>query len=188
MKALLVLAMIAGSACAELPEFYKQVDRVVFVVPDLDKALAAWKSSGVVEVFADPQTVGYDAEYKGKATHSTVRFGVGRIGDVLTNWMQPVSGSNAMAAFLERSGGGVFSLLHRVSGADELNREVARMNALGVAVLQRGSMGRPESEYVFFDTQAQGKYTLGIYYQPEQIPAAPSDRPKVTQFAFAISR
>jgi hypothetical protein len=173
MRALLLLAALGVPASAELPGFYKQVDRIVFVVPDLQKALEEWKPSGVVEVFTT-QPADFQAEYKGRTTESSVRFAAGRFGDVIANWLQPVSGSNAFTDFLKRHGPGVFALMHRVGSLAELEAEVARMRELNVGVLQRGSMGDDDSRYVLFDTQPEGKYTLGIYYQQATPPPAPA--------------
>lgn len=185
MRAFLLLASFAAVVSAELPAFYSQVDRVVFVVPDLDKAIAAWKPSGIVQVFGD-QTVRFKAEYKGHTTDSSVRFAVGRFGDVLANWMQPLSGSNAFADFLKSHGPGVFALLHRVATPAELDAEVARMSARKVDVLQHGPMGDDDSRYALFATEPGGKYTVGVYYQPGTAPPAPAPVQKVTQFAFIV--
>jgi hypothetical protein len=185
MRTLFVLASLAACASAQLPDYYKQVDRIVFVVPDVDKALAAWKPSGAVEVFG-VHPADFSAEYRGQQTESAMRFGVGRFGDVIANWVQPVSGSNAFTEFLQRHGPGVFALMHRVDSLDTLNGEVTRMTALGVKVLQRGRMGDDDSRYVLFDTQPEGKYTLGIYYQQAMPPPPPAGGRKVTQFAFIV--
>ena len=185
MRIWLLLLSFALCVSAQLPEFYKQVDRIIFVVPDVDKALEGWKPSGAVEVFG-VQTADFQTEYRGQQSESAVRFAVGRFGDVLSNWVQPVSGTNAFTDFLKRHGPGVFALMHRVDSIAALEAEVARMSKLGVKVLQRGPMGDDESRYVFFDTAPEGKYTVGIYYQPLTPPAPAAGSPKVTQFAFIV--
>lgn len=177
--------MLAFAAFAELPEFYKQVDRIVFVVPDVEKALEAWKASGAVEPFAT-QSAEFEAEYKGRPVQSSVRFAAGRFGDIVANWIQPVSGSTAFADFLKQHGPGVFALMHRVGNPADLDAEVARMAGLKLGVLQRGPMGDDGSRYVLFDTAPQGKYTLGIYWQPQTPPPPPAGAPKVTQFAMVV--
>ena len=185
MRSLVLLASLAGCASAQLPEIYTQVDRIVFVVPDVDKAVAAWKTSGAVEIFGK-QTAEFEAEYRGRTSSSSVYFAAGRFGDVIANWMQPVSGNNAFADFLKTHGPGVFALLHRVPSRSELDAEVARMKSLDVAVLQTGPMGDDDSRYALFDTRREGKYTLGIYYQQQSPPPAPASARKVTQFAFIV--
>jgi methylmalonyl-CoA/ethylmalonyl-CoA epimerase len=75
---------------------------------------------------------------------------------------------------------------HRVPTLAEIETEVARMKSLNVAVLQRGPMGDDGSRYVLFDTRPEGKYTLGIYYQPQSAGSAPPDAKHVTQFAFIV--
>ncbi len=185
MKAMLLPVLLAASAFAQLPEFYKQVDRVVFVVPDLDKALAAWKPSGAVQIFGT-QTAEFEAEYRGKSGQHSIRFAVGRFGDVLANWVEPASGNNAFSDFLKTHGPGMMSIMHRVGSLSELDAEVARMKRLGVGVLQRGPMGDDGSEYVMFDTEAAGKYVLAVSFQPTPAPPASPDTRKVTQFAFLV--
>ena len=185
MKTLVLMASLAASASAQLPGIYTQVDRIVFVVPDVDKALAAWKASSAVEVFGK-QTAEFEAEYRGRVSSSNVYFAAGRFGDVIANWMQPVSGTNAFSEFLKAHGPGVFALLHRVASPSDLDAEVARMKGLNVGVLQSGPMGDDDSRYVLFDTQPEGKYILGIYYQRESPPPPPASARKVTQFAFIV--
>src|SRR5918998_912778 len=147
MRSLILLVSLAACASAELPGMYTRVDRIVFVVPDVDKAVAAWKTSGAVEIFGK-QTAEFEAEYRGRTSPSSVYFAAGRFGDVIANWMQPVSGTNAFADFLKTHGPGVFALLHRVASPSDLDAEVARMKGLNVAVLQRGRMGDDDSRYV----------------------------------------
>jgi hypothetical protein len=185
MRLMFLLGSLAAIGPAQLPEFYKHVDRIVFVVPDVEKSLAGWKASGVVEVF-DVRPAEFRAQYRGQQLTSAVRFGVGRFGDVIANWIQPVSGSNAFSEFLETHGPGVFALMHRVEAIDAMDAEVARMSGLGVKVLQSGPMGDDDSRYVLFDTKPDGKYTIGIYYQQGTAPPPASSSPKVTQFAFIV--
>jgi hypothetical protein len=47
-------------------------------------------------------------------------------------------------------------------------------------------MGDDGSRYVIFDTQTGGKYTLGVYWMPQEAPPAPATARKVTQFAFIV--
>jgi hypothetical protein len=183
MSKLLLVACVALSASAQLPEFYRHVDRVVFAVPDVDTAIAAWKPSGVVQLF-DIQEINTEGEYQGRQTAMSFRFGVGRFGDVIANWIQPLGGNNAFTDFLKSHGPGVCAIMHRVPAQAELDAEVNRMTGLGVKVLQRGPMGDDDSRYVIFDTRPEGKYAVGIYYMPQEAPPAPSSARKVTQFAF----
>lgn len=185
MKALGLLLGMAAGLSAELPGFYGQVDRIIFVVPSVDKAVAEWKGSGVVEV-SGTRSADFEAEYQGKYGASSVRFAAGRFGDIVANWLEPVSGSNAFADFLKTHGPGVFAVMHQVGSLAEMNAEVTRMKGLGVGVVQRGPMGDDDSSYVLFDTRGEGKYTLGIYWMPQRSGPAPESARKVTQFAFIV--
>ena len=63
------------------------------------------------------------------------------------------------------------ALLHRVPTLDAYMAEIKRMRSLGVQVLQHetirdGDAGK-ELQYVLFDTEANGKYVVGLVYYPD---------------------
>ena len=58
----------------------------------------------------------------------------------------------------------------------------------GVAVLEERKLG-PDSRYVLFDTEKEGKYVLGVLFDPGDagLPAAPAAKPnakRLSQYAF----
>jgi hypothetical protein len=162
-RLLTALGLMVLPAAAELPEFYKTVDRVVWVVKDLDTAAAGWEKAGFGPIQVD----------------RTMGVAVTKLPNLEINWIQPrVEGP--LASVLAGRGEGVFSLMHRVGSLEEMNREVERMAGLGVKTLDRGVVGG--FTYVFFDTAAQGKYVLGLIHGPEHPPDGAG--PRVTQFAF----
>jgi hypothetical protein len=181
-RVVLLSLTAAGLLPAELPEFYKKVDRVTWIVPDLDKTVAAWRAAGVSSIIERGE-VPVTIASRGKDVSVRWKAASGLIGDLWWDWIQPVSGDDAFAEFLRTTGGGVMALLHRVPTSAALDAEVARLGALGVGVLVRGDVG--PSRFVYFDTRAQGKFVLGISYLEEDEPAAAAPGPlRVTQFAF----
>jgi catechol 2,3-dioxygenase-like lactoylglutathione lyase family enzyme len=177
-------------AFAQLPEFYKKVDRITWVVDDVDRVTQGWKRIGFDETHP-AQTVVLDrTELRGIPAKSVVKVAAGRIGQLQIRWIQPVDGKNAYSEFLARHGSGVFSLVHRVPSKDSLKAEIERLAQLGVRVLEKGdvssSMG--SVSYAYMDTEKEGKYSLGLIYVEGGAGTAPtvpsSTRLRLSQFAF----
>ena len=59
-------------------------------------------------------------------------------------WIQPVSGNSLFADILEKRGDGVLSVNYRASSREDLDAEVARLEGLGVDVLQTMSVDTGE--------------------------------------------
>lgn len=187
-KFLIAAAVLCSCAYAQLPDFYKTVDRVTWVVKDLKPVVAGWEAADVpVEDYGVDEHV---ATFRGEQVTVKVRTAAARIGGLIVIWVQPLGGKNAYTEFLARRGDGVFSLVHRVKSLHELDSEVDRMRSAGANVLQRGLIKDPEDgdlSYVYFDTEREGKYALGAYFHAgetdeEELPD--TDGPQVTQFAF----
>jgi hypothetical protein len=191
----LVLA-VCGGASAQLPEFYKTVDRIIWVVPDADAAVAGWGKMG----FTDSKSYGefpIHVEHRGKRVEASIKWSVVRMGDVTADFVQPLDDAGAFAEFRSRHKAGVMALLHPTPTSEALDAEVERMAKLGVGVLQKSGLGGgqdPDSRYVLFDTEADGKYVLGlIYLSPQAATDGPMATPntgiatrKITQYAFVV--
>jgi methylmalonyl-CoA/ethylmalonyl-CoA epimerase len=191
-KALLTLVLLAliPSAFAQLPDLYKSVDRILWVVKDLDRVATEWQKLGFSEIRRIGELPSNDL-YQGQPIDGRVRLAVGRIGDVQVAWVQPLTDAGAYARFLAAHGDGVFSLAHRVPSPEALTREVERLRALGVGVLQRTEIdaGAGSIILVHMDTEAKGAYSLGLIYLPPEtaaesdVPARPL-APKLAHIAF----
>lgn len=187
---LVMSLMLVLPAPAQLPDFYKTVDRLIWVVDDLDRTTQGWQKLGFTGIEYQGETE-LPALFRGKPGTATLRAASGRIGDVPVHWVQPVSGKDAFSEFLARKGSGVFSIMHRVPSSEAFDAEVKRMASLGVGVLQGGEVETDAGmiRFAFLDTAAQGKYALGLIHVPGQTDAAlappgnPSGR-KVVQYAF----
>jgi methylmalonyl-CoA/ethylmalonyl-CoA epimerase len=180
------LCLPSGAAAAELPEFYKKVSRLTWVVSDLDRATAGWRKIGY-EMIRDHGEIEMTGELRGKPVTFRVRAASGMLGNTGVGWVQPLSGESAFSEFLASHGDGVYSLTHLVSTRQALEAEVARMKDLGVGVVMSGTLGSSGVEYVYLDTYKGGKYTLGLLYSPEGLQDPDTGTgPNITQFAFAI--
>ncbi len=150
------------------PEIYRSVDRVTWVLDDLDRVLAAWQKTGMVKI-----------EQRGEAELPRMKVAEGFLGDVRVKWIQPLGGTNGYAEYQKKHGSGIFSLVHRAASEEAFRAEVERLRGLGVHVLQR------EEGLAYMDTEAEGKYVLGLSYGAET-EKADAGREKIVQFAFAV--
>jgi methylmalonyl-CoA/ethylmalonyl-CoA epimerase len=74
-----------------------------------------------------------------------------------------------------------------------LDREIARLKALGVGVIADTPIDGGPARLVFFDTAQQGKYALGLIYSPAgeytgslAAPAVKPNARRVSQYAFVV--
>jgi hypothetical protein len=192
--AFLMSWLVSVAAFAELPEFYRSVDRAIWVVEDMNQTLAELRKLGFTNLrdFGVVELAG--AQYRGRPSDGEARIVFGRFGDLRAQWVQPLGGSNAFAEFLGRHGSGVFSLMHRVADEEAFQAELDRLKGLGVGVLQSGAVEIEAGaiRYAFMDTAKEGKYVLGLIHFPndEEGPfLIPPDNPSgrtVSQFAFVV--
>lgn len=185
---------LAAPASGQLPDFYKTVDRLVWVVEDLDKTIDGWQKLGVAEAGL-PDEAELNIQFRGEPAAATVRVANGRFGDVPVHWIQPVSGTNAFSEFKDKHGSGIFSLVHRAPTREAYDRELKRLESVGVGVLQSGTVDGDSGtiSYAFLDTQREGKYSLGLIYIPGRVeetplaaPSAKAPARRVSQYAFAV--
>jgi len=171
--------VMVGMCSAELPGFYKTVDRVTWVVRDVDHVKRGWTELGLSDVHDYPD-IRLTGRYQGKPVVITARRVTGRLGDLTVDMIQPAEKQkNAFNEFLARHGDGIFSIVHRVSDREDVAKEVQRMGSLGVTVLQQVSLTSDGVPIVFtyFDTEPRGKFVLGLVYSTVDV--APPKEPKV---------
>lgn len=181
-------------AAGQLPEFYDSVDALVWVVDDVDRAVEGWTRLG----FEGIQRLGVQQAdqgvlFRGEAVVPRYEMAMGRLGETAVYWLCPKGGEEAIAEFYGKHGSGVFSLMHRVPSLEMLDQEIGRLGALGIKVLQSAEIPTADGllKYVFFDTEAEGKYVLGLFAghlegSPLDVPVGSSPSPRISQFAFAV--
>src|SRR5262245_15423010 len=174
MRTLLAAILFACPLAAQLPDLYKSVDRVTWVVDNIDRVVLGWEKVGLIQIERRS-----DAElpvtFRGKETKAKVRMASGFLGDVRVDWIQPMDGVNAFTEYQKKHRSGIFSLVHRVAGEEALKQETERLHGLGVQVLQSGE------QVTYFDTEPEGKYVLGLYYGPEAPPSGVPAEKRIVQ-------
>ncbi len=174
---------------AVLPNMYKSVDSLTWIVRDVDKAVEGWKKLGFEDIRILGEITFTDMRYRGNPATCIAKVAEGHLGDVSVQWIQPLSGDNAYTDFLVHHGDGVFSLVHRATSPEVLHAELQRMKGLGIGILQSETVaaGTGRMSRTYLDTEPEGKYVLGLVFNPEvgKAPAVPPGR-KVVQYAFTV--
>ena len=149
---------------SRLPEMYKSVHALTWVVRDVDKAVAGWTKLGFKGIRVLENVTLTDVRHRGKPAACRAKAAEGYLGDVSVQWIQPLDGCGAYADFLARHGDGVFSLVHQAPTREGIQAEIARMSALGIGVLQSETVraGRGTALRTYLDTEPEGKYILGL--------------------------
>jgi catechol 2,3-dioxygenase-like lactoylglutathione lyase family enzyme len=190
---LLAVAAPAGAAPAgaELPEMYRRVASVHWVVRDLDPVKAGWAKLGYPAV-QDIGEMTIPGSFRGGSGASRFRMARARVAGAEVVWIQPLEGESLFAEHIARNGEGVVSLNYEAPSAEALEAEVARLGGLGVAVLQRAEVETPagKATVVHMDTAAEGKYVLGLVHGEPPPPAGEATAPpfpaKLSQYALVV--
>ncbi len=182
---------LAGTARAETPAFYKRVNRVTWVVTNIDVVRPAWEAMGLTDIQEFPN-IAIRETYRGKLSTVYAWQITGHIGDLTVDMIQPAEGQlNAYTHFLGQHGDGIFSIVHEVPSEAAMKAEIARMKAKGVGVLQQVKMPRQGATFTYFDTEAEGKFSLGLVYRPGGMKAVDSGAAggaaTVQHFGFVVS-
>jgi hypothetical protein len=169
-----LLCALAVPGHAQMPKFYETVNRVVWLVQNVDLAKQGWIQLGLSDVHEYPDVVVTGQDH-GKPIKMWAWEITGHLGNLTVEMVQPAEGQlNAWNDFLGKHGDGIFSIVHEVGSQAEMTKEISRMQALGVGVLQQLSLERDGKRitYTYFDTEPQGGFTLGLVYWPGGAPAA----------------
>jgi len=174
LRSFVVLSSLAGIGSAEVPDLYQTVNRVTWVVENIDKVRPAWAALGLsgIEEHPNIQLIG---QFRGKAITIYAWQITGHLGNLTVDLIQPGEGqANAYTDFLAKHGDGILSIVHEVKGRPALEQEIVRMKRNGVAVLQQVTVQGDQFPvtYTFFDTEPEGKFALGLVYRPGGMRAA----------------
>jgi methylmalonyl-CoA/ethylmalonyl-CoA epimerase len=165
---------LAGPALAETPSCYKTVNRITWLVQNVDLAKAGWVALGLSDVHEYPDVV-LTGQDHGKPIKMWAWEITGHLGNLTVDMIQPAEGQvNVWNDFLGKHGDGIFSIVHEVASQVEMEQEIKRMHALGVGVLQQLSFDRDGKRvtFTYFDTEPEGKFVLGLVYWPGGAPPA----------------
>src|SRR6185369_667582 len=154
LRSFVVLSSLAGIGSAEVPGLYQTVNRVTWVVENIDKVRPAWAALGLsgIEEYPNIQLIG---QFRGKAITIYAWQITGHLGNLTVDLIQPGEGqANAYTDFLARHGDGILSIVHEVPSREALEQELRRMKTKGVAVLQQVTVQADPFPvtYTYFDT------------------------------------
>jgi catechol 2,3-dioxygenase-like lactoylglutathione lyase family enzyme len=182
-----VCFLVATCTCrAQLPEYYQNINRVTWIVPNVDAILPTWTALGMTDVHKYGNIKGAGTDHGKPATISTQA--TGRLANLTVDFLQPAEGQvNAYSDFLKSHKAGIFSVVHEVPSKEAMEQEIARMAGLGVSVLQQVTFEIDHNPvtYTYFDTEPQGKYVLGLVYWPGGAPK-PLEQKTVSHLAPAV--
>jgi hypothetical protein len=165
---------LTGICAAQALPYYKTVNRVTWVVENIDKVRAAWAALGLSDIREYPN-IQLTGQFRGKPITIYAWQITGRLGNLTVDMIQPGEGqSDAYTNFLSKHGDGILSIVHEVPSRAALEKEILRMKEKGVGVLQQVTMQRDQvaETYTYFDTEPGGKFALGLVYRPGGMGAA----------------
>lgn len=185
-RCLAVVFFLVARCSGQLPDYYKKVNRVTWVVGNIDKVRAAWEALGLSGIQEHPN-IQLAGQFRGKPVTIYAWQITGHLGNLTVEMIQPAEAqANAYTSFLAKHGDGILSIMHEVPSPQALEKEILRMKAKGVAVLQQVTVHRDQIPvtYIYFDTEPEGKFVLGLVYRPGGFPT--EARPPVLSHFCAI--
>tara|TARA_R110002050_G_scaffold300825_1_gene473709 strand:- start:7866 stop:8864 length:999 start_codon:yes stop_codon:yes gene_type:complete len=175
-----------------IPEHFKHVNQVIWVVKDLDKVVEVWKKLGFKQIEILDNVSATSTNDK----QLNVRMAVANLGGAHVTWIQTLSGNSVLSNFHNSYGDGAMSLVHRVNSKSLLQDEVERLSNIGIEVLDKISFSTPKGklDITLMDTRKKGKYVLG-YLTDEtsadihvDLTSENRHNLKLNQYAFAINK
>jgi catechol 2,3-dioxygenase-like lactoylglutathione lyase family enzyme len=176
---------------AELPEFYKEVHHIIWMVDDLDQVKKGWGSLGFEEI----RDLGILTITENNEKMSTVQAACGHLGGTSVLWLQPEKGKNMFTRFLKQYGEGVFGMVHAPVNTVEFEREIKRLKSCGVENIEKVRFHGEICDimYAFGRTYEEGKYHLGLVeeaseaYFDQDLTGKNELDLQFSQYAFAIN-
>jgi len=177
---------LLGTCYAQLPDYYQSINRVTWLSENIDGILPSWTALGMTDIHKPAKIKGVGTDHGKPATIETWQA-TGRLGNLTVNFLQPDKGLNSYGDFLKKHKDGIFSVVHEVPSKEAMDKEIQRMVWLGVSVLQHFFFNDTATTeiYTYFDTEAQGKYVLGLVYWPGGAPK-PLEEKTVSHLALAV--
>ncbi|MFB3829255.1 MAG: hypothetical protein ACE15B_20980 [Bryobacteraceae bacterium] len=129
MEKLLAILVAALPAAAQLPEYYKTADRLVWVVRDAGRVTEAWHKTGLLTGMQRAR-MNTTAVLRGRPAAVKAQVVSGWLGDLRVEWIQPLGGQGAFAEFLKRRGDGVFAIVHGTPAMEAFDQEIERLRRM----------------------------------------------------------
>lgn len=186
-----LLSLINAGKTEEVPEHFRHVDQVIWVVDDLDNVVEKWKELGFQQTESFDNVTTTDENDK----KINIRIAVANLGGAHIIWIEPFSGKSVFSEFKDSYGEGAMSLIHKLESESALQDELDRLSGLGVELHAKLSVSTPKGNLniTLMDTQKKGKYVLGYVTNETsddlhaKLPAKNKHNMKLNQYAFAIN-
>jgi hypothetical protein len=125
--------------------FGRPIDRLAFVVPDLEKEIKEWLERGVGPWFTIGGAILSDYEYVGIPSSPRVDAALSQVGSVQLELIHPAD--DEVSIYRDFIGEGGDGLHHAGWFSDDLDRDRAAVEAAGHKLLQHGSVLGSDSVY-----------------------------------------
>jgi len=170
---------------------YNKVDQVLWVVSDIGNVMHHWTELGF-DQYKDLGEV--NAELLKSHRQARLKLVKACLGGANVTWIQPLEGESVFSDFHKDYGDGAMSLVHRFPDLKSLKRELKRMSAIGIDVLEevRISTNQGTMHYFLMDTRKEGKYILSFTYGDadldlmQDLTDGNRHNMRLSQYAFAI--
>src|SRR4030042_3186930 len=175
----------------EIPEHFKHVDQVLWVINDLDKTITHWAKLGFDEGM-DMGTVEVNLKKSRKVVK--VRMAKANLGGAPVTWIQPLGEGSVFSEFYNSYGEGAMSLVHHLDSKKALKNEIKRLSLIGVNIKEEIDIPTDNGNltYILLDTRDEGKFYLGLTYgeteikMTEGLTSGNLHDMKLNQYAFAL--
>ena len=146
-----------------VPEYFKQVDQLVWVVKDLNQVVNKWRQLGFDQI---RQLGRVEALLKKSGKKIKLNIAQANLGGAIITWIQPLETRSLFAQFNNSYGDGGMSLVYHLNSDKEMQKEIVRLKHIGIDELDEVAITTPSGtiDYVFMNTRGQGKYILGYTY------------------------
>ncbi|MCX6254796.1 MAG: VOC family protein [Bacteroidia bacterium] len=189
--AFFVLSGSCGKRTSEVPEHFKKVDQMLWVINDLDNVIANWGKLGFTQVIILDTVV---AELKKTGETVKIRMAKANLGGANVTWIQPLREESVFSEFHNSYGDGAMSLVHRMKSKEVLQDELNRLSGIGLHIKEEINIltNKGDLYYVLMDTRHEGKYYLGYTYGDEDLKITQElssenlHNLKINQYAFSI--
>jgi len=187
-----VLLFSCSPQSSEIPDHFKHVDQVLWVIGDLHNTITHWKNLGF-DQFLNLDTVDADLKTSGKKVK--LKMAKANLGGSNITWIQPLEGESVLTEFHNSYGDGAMSLVHRMESKKALDDELSRLSKIGLNIREEIEIvtNKGDLYYVFMDSRDEGKYYLGYTYgdhglkMMQELSSENFHNMKINQYAFAIN-
>jgi catechol 2,3-dioxygenase-like lactoylglutathione lyase family enzyme len=142
-----------------LQDIWKRSYQVAVVVRDIDAATEFYERLGIGPFEEGPSAHTLERRIYGEdALDAEVRGRTAMMGAIELELLEPVAGRTVQGDFLEKHGEGV---IHICAHTDDLDRDIAVMEELGIGVISYGVIS-DGGKFAYFDTRAVGGLILEL--------------------------